>query len=55
MTDAQRSYPETFCRETREEFDDTLSKADASRRIDELRARARRLAGMTDPFKISPA
>ena len=44
MTDAQRSYLETLCRETREVFDDTLSKADASKRIDELRARSPRLA-----------
>jgi Protein of unknown function (DUF3072) len=45
MTDAQRSYLETLCRETGEEFDETLSKADASKRIDELRERSPRLAG----------
>lgn len=44
MTDAQRSYLETLCRETREDFDETLSKADASKRIDELRQRSPRLA-----------
>ena len=44
MTDAQRSYLETLCRETGEQFDDTLSKADASKRIDELRERSPRLA-----------
>ena len=44
MTDAQRSYLETLCRETNEEFDDTLTKADASKRIDELRERSPRLA-----------
>ncbi|AMY08156.1 hypothetical protein LuPra_01344 [Luteitalea pratensis] len=44
MTDAQRSYLETLCRETGEEFDATLSKADASKRIDELRGRSPRLA-----------
>ena len=44
MTDAQRSYLETLCRETGEEFDDSLSKADASKRIDELRERSPRLA-----------
>jgi hypothetical protein len=44
MTDAQRSYLETLCRETGEAFDDSLSKADASKRIDELRARSPRLA-----------
>ena len=36
MTDAQRSYLETLCRETGEEFDQSLSKADASKLIDEL-------------------
>ena len=45
MTDAQRSYLETLCRETGEEFDDTLSKADASKRIDELRERSPRISG----------
>jgi hypothetical protein len=45
MTDAQRSYLETLCRETGEEFDGTLSKAEASKRIDELRDRSPRLAG----------
>ena len=44
MTDAQRSYLETLCRETGEEFDETLSKAEASKRIDELRERSPRLA-----------
>jgi hypothetical protein len=45
MTDAQRSYLETLCRETGEAFDETLSKADASKRIDELRTRSPRLTG----------
>jgi len=44
MTDAQRSYLETLCRETGEEFDGTLSKAEASKRIDELRERSPRLS-----------
>jgi Protein of unknown function (DUF3072) len=43
MTDAQRSYLETLCRDTGEAFDATLSKADASKRIDELRQRSPRL------------
>jgi hypothetical protein len=43
MTDAQRSYLETLCRDTGERFDETLSKADASKRIDELRERSPRL------------
>ena len=45
MTDAQRSYLETLSRETGEDFDDTLTKAEASKRIDELRNRSPRLAG----------
>jgi hypothetical protein len=44
MTAAQRSYLETLCRETGEAFDETLTKADASKRIDELRDRSPRLA-----------
>src|ERR671931_557076 len=44
MTDAQRSYLETLCRETGEEFDDALTKAEASKRIDELRERSPRLS-----------
>jgi hypothetical protein len=44
MTDAQRSYLETLSREAGEDFDDTLSKADASKRIDELRERSPRLS-----------
>jgi hypothetical protein len=43
MTDAQRSYLGTLCRETGEEIDDSLSKADASKRIEELRERSPRL------------
>jgi hypothetical protein len=43
MTDAQRSYLETLCRETGEHFDDTLTKAEASKRIDDLRGRSPRL------------
>jgi hypothetical protein len=34
MTGPQKSYLETLCREAGEEFDPTLSKAEASRRID---------------------
>jgi hypothetical protein len=44
MTDAQRSYLETLCRETGEEFDESLSKAEASKRIDELRDKSPRLS-----------
>jgi hypothetical protein len=36
MTGAQASYLKTLCEEAGEEFDPNLSKAEASRRIDEL-------------------
>jgi hypothetical protein len=36
MTGAQRSYLKTLCEEARVPFDDTLTKAAASKRIDEL-------------------
>lgn len=36
MTGAQASYLQTLCEEAGEEFDNTLTKADASKRIDEL-------------------
>ena len=36
MTGAQKSYLKTLSDEAKEEFDDTLSKAEASKRIDEL-------------------
>jgi hypothetical protein len=45
MTAAQRSYLETLARDAGEEFDESLSKADASKRIDELRQRSPRVAG----------
>lgn len=44
MTAAQRSYLETLCRDTGEAFDETLSKAEASKRIDDLRERSPRLS-----------
>ena len=44
MTAAQRSYLETLAREAGEEFDESLSKAEASKRIDELRQRSPRIA-----------
>jgi len=37
MTGAQRSYLKTLADEAGEEADDTLTKAEASKRIDELR------------------
>src|SRR3954466_15735038 len=44
MTAAQRSYLETLCRDTGEEFDASISKADASQRIDGRREPSPRLA-----------
>ena len=43
MTAAQRSYLETLCTDTGEQVDDTLTKAEASKRIDELRQRSPRV------------
>ena len=45
MTDAQASYLRTLSDETGEPFDDSLTKAQASARIDELRERSPRLSG----------
>ena len=38
MTGAQASYLKTLCEEAGEEFDPSLNKADASKRIDALQA-----------------
>ncbi|HPU50000.1 MAG TPA: DUF3072 domain-containing protein [Burkholderiaceae bacterium] len=38
MTGAQRSYLKTLSEEAHEPFDENLTKAEASRRIDELQA-----------------
>jgi hypothetical protein len=43
MTAAQRSYLETLAREAGEAVDEELSKAEASKRIEELRERSPRL------------
>ena len=45
MTGAQASYLKTLTEETGEEFDEKLSKADASKKIDELKGRSPRLKG----------
>ncbi len=45
MTGAQASYLKTLSDEAGEPFDETLSKADASKRIDELQARTGRGRG----------
>src|SRR4051812_23312341 len=42
MTGAQRSYLETLSQEAGEEVDDSLTKADASKRIDELQQKTGR-------------
>ena len=42
MTGAQASYLKTLCEEAGEEFDPNLTKAEASRRIDELKAKTNR-------------
>ena len=42
MTGAQASYLKTLCEEAGEAFDDSLTKAEASRRIDDLRGRTGR-------------
>jgi hypothetical protein len=42
MTGAQASYLKTLCEEAKEPFDESLSKADASRRIDELQEKTGR-------------
>ncbi len=42
MTGAQASYLKTLCEEAGEAFDPSLSKADASKRIDALRGKTKR-------------
>jgi hypothetical protein len=45
MTPAQRSYLDTLAQDTGETVEDTLTKAEASKRIDELRERSPRVSG----------
>jgi len=42
MTGPQRSYLQTLCREAKEEFDDNLTKAEASKKIEELQTKTGR-------------
>ena len=42
MTGAQRSYLQTLSEEAKVEMDDTLTKAEASKRIDELQEKTGR-------------
>ncbi len=55
MTGAQAAYLRTLCRETGAPFDDTLTKAEASKRIDALRQRAGRTAAPEGPEARSAA
>ena len=51
MTGPQASYLRTLCQEAGEEFDEGLSKAEASRRIDELQQRTGRGSSGQDAQK----
>ena len=42
MTGAQKSYLKTLCEEAKEDFDEKLTKAEASKRIDELQEKTGR-------------
>jgi hypothetical protein len=42
MTGAQRSYLKTLSEEAKEDFDENLTKAEASKRIDELQQKTGR-------------
>jgi uncharacterized damage-inducible protein DinB len=42
MTGPQRSYLRTLCQEAKEEFDENLTKAEASKRIEALQERTGR-------------
>ncbi len=43
MTGAQASYLQTLCEETGQAFDPGMTKADASKLIDELQGKSKRL------------
>lgn len=45
MTPAQRSYLETLARDTGDSVDESLTKAEAAKLIDELRERSPRVQG----------
>ncbi|MBA2434622.1 MAG: DUF3072 domain-containing protein [Chthoniobacterales bacterium] len=42
MTGPQRSYLQTLCREAGEDFDEHLTKAEASKKIDQLQLKTGR-------------
>lgn len=54
MTGAQRSYLQTLSDEAGEPVDDTLTKAEASKRIDELRHRTGRGLERDQPAEGQP-
>ena len=49
MTGAQRSYLKTLSEEAKEEFDEKLTKAEASKRIDELQHKTGRGIEQSQP------
>lgn len=54
MTDAQASYLKTLSEEAKEPFDESLSKAEASKRIDALKAKTGRGNIKTDGAHAHP-
>ena len=55
MTGAQRSYLKTLSDEAGEEFDETLTKAEASKRIDELQQKTGRGIGQSAGQSSNPS
>ena len=55
MTGAQRSYLKTLSEEAKQPFDDSLTKAEASRRIDELQRLTGRGAPAANADRSAPA
>ena len=55
MTGAQRSYLHTLAEEAGEEVDDALTKAEASKRIDELREKTGRGVDRSDRDEDRPS
>lgn len=54
MTGAQRSYLETLSEEAKVEMDEHLTKAEASKRIDELQAKTGRGRPLDDSQRPNP-
>lgn len=54
MTGAQRSYLKTLSEEAKTDFDENLTKAEASRRIDELQALTGRGEASPRPGETAP-